>query len=615
MHSGASVATAANGSATLVGDTATSAVATPTMPTHAEASPGLMAGLEARLGARRLDVAISLGFVVLALFLYFWRIEEPWNGNRGYIYDEVYHAFTAAQYVNGNTDAWVWWTSSPVEGTAYEWTHPPLGKEIIAAGIWMFGDDRFGWRFTSAIVGAIGIGMIYWLGLVLTRRRVAAILAAILTLADGLYFVESRSSLLDIYGAVFMVGGFIAFYAYLAAPANKVRWPLLGMGLGLGLAIATKWNAVYASAIIGLVIVLRGMYVLARMITARRQIPAWPFPVAGLVALAVANYFARSYGTDLRVGSTGLIILLFGAFTFLVWQGNQQDASEEEQLLNRQGFIEHLIWVPLGMAVLPAAIYMLSYGPFFGAGFTLGQFKELQYQMWYYHSHLKATHQYQSTWWQWPLTQRPVWYGVQYFDNGIVGNTYANGNPLLYWSFFGAVPYALILWWQREKYRQMLVLSIGFFGQWLPWALVPRIAYAYHFLPAAIFGILAVAVTIDDLWYLGERQKQDDRVPLWPYAALGVIAILLGVGLAWGKDETFKLVLSIMLGVIFAAVGLAATQGGQRFRSLGLTNWKYIAIIYTAIIVAAFVFFYPIYSNWALAKVEVDARMWISSWR
>ncbi|MFN8542317.1 MAG: hypothetical protein U0232_33170 [Thermomicrobiales bacterium] len=92
-----------------------------------------------------------------------------------------------------------------------------------------------------------------------------------------------------------------------------------------------------------------------------------------------------------------------------------------------------------------------------------------------------------------------------------------------------------MLWWQREKYRQMLVLAIGFFGQWMPWALIPRIAYAYHFLPAAIFGILAVAVTIDDLWYLGERQKQDERVPLWPYAALGVVAIALGVGLAWGK--------------------------------------------------------------------------------
>jgi dolichyl-phosphate-mannose--protein O-mannosyl transferase len=307
--------------------------------------------------------------------------------------------------------------------------------------------------------------------------------------------------------------------------------------------------------------------------------------------------------------------LIFGAFTFLVWQGNQQDAGEEEIEANRSGFFEHLIWVPLGMAVIPAAIYMLSYAPFFGAGFTFSQWRELQYQMWYYHSHLKATHQYQSTWWQWPLAQRPVWYGVQYFDNGIVGNTYANGSPLLYWSFFGAVPYALILWWQREKYRQMLVLSIGFFGQWLPWALSPRIAYAYHFLPAAIFGILAVAVTIDDLWFLGERQKQEERIPLWPYAALGFLAILLANGLAIGKDATFRIALSVVLGVIFVGLGFLLGQSGDRIKSPRLTSWQYVAILYTVLLVGAFVFFYPIYSNWPLAKIEVDARMWLTSWR
>lgn len=532
-------------------------VAAPPVAAPAGTTPGLLAGLEERLGARRLDVALSLCFVLIGLILYFWRIEEPWNGSRAYIYDEVYHAFTAAQYVNGNTDAWVWWTSSPVKDTAYEWTHPPLGKEIIAVGIWLFGDAPFGWRFTSAIVGAIGLGMIYWLAFVLTRRRVAAILAAVLTLVDGLYFVESRSSLLDIYGAVFMVGAFIAFYAYLSAPANRVRWPLLGMGLGLGLAIATKWNAGYASAIIGLVVMARTAY------------------------------------------------LLYQAFT----------RRGEEREAHRAGFVQHLIWVPLGMAVLPAAIYMLTYAPFFGAGFTLDQFRHLQWEMYHYHSNLKATHQYQSAWWQWPLTQRPVWYGVEYVREGYVGNTYANGNPLLYWSFFAAVPYTLVLWWQREKYRQMLVLAIGFFGQWLPWALVPRIAYAYHFLPAAIFGILAVAVALDDVWSVGERQPEPRRAQVWPIAALGILSILLANGIAWGQEAQFRLILSCGLGLVFAALCLLVAQGNWRFKPLRLTNWQYVALLYATIIMGAFIFFYPIYSNWTLTEPEIRARIWIDSWR
>ena len=489
----------ANGAATLASPVRATAVAEPQLAPTVEAAQGAQSFVATRLGGRRLDLALALGFAAIALVLYFWRIEAPWNGNKAYIYDEVYHVYTAQQWVKGNTDPWLWTTRVPDEGFAYEWTHPPLGKEIIAVSILLFGDNTFGWRAASAVFGAIGIALIYWLGLVLTRRRVAACLAAILTLADGLYFVESRAGLLDIFGAIFMVGAFLAFYAYLKAPADKVRWPLLGLGLGLGLAIATKWNAGYAAAIIGVVVMVRTGYLLF-----------------------------KSFGGD-----------------------------EEGRAAYRAGFRQHLLWVPLFMAVLPAAIYMLTYGPFFGAGFSFQQFRDLQYQMYYYHSHLKDTHAYGSKWWQWPLTQRPVWYGVQYFSEGIVGYTYANGNPLLYWSFFAALPYALVLWWQRERYKELLVLAIGFFGQWLPWALVPRTAYVYHFLPAAIFGALAVAVTLNDLWELGDRQITAQRPPLWRYLAIG----------------------------------------------------------YIVAIVAAFVFFYPIYTNWPLNKAEFDARIWISTWR
>lgn len=492
----ASVATGANGAGTSSG---VARVAAPAITTAAPATESTQSALATRFGARRIDVAISLGFVLIALCLYFWRIEVPWNGNWGYIYDEVYHAYTAEQYVNGNADAWIFTTKSPVEGTAYEWTHPPLGKEIIAVGIWLNGNTLLGWRFTSAIFGAIGIALIYWLALVLTRRRTAAIFAAILTLADGLYFVQSRGGLLDIYGAVFMVGAFIAFYKYLAADATQVRWPLVGMGLGLGLGIATKWNAAYGAAVVGLIVMLRTLFLLAKALTTKG----------------------------------------------------------EEKRASQAGFVQHLIWVPLGMAVLPALIYMITYIPFFAYGFGWDLFKQLQWQMYNYHSTLKATHAYQSQWWQWILAQRPVWYGVKYEQNGVVGYTYANGNPLLYWSFFAAIPYALYLWWRREKYPQMLVLTIGFFGQWLPWALIPRIAYAYHFLPASIFGFLAVAVTLDDFWQLGTRQIGQGRPPIWRYAA----------------------------------------------------------IAYAVVIVGAFVFFYPYYSGWPLTPDQFNARIWFDKWK
>jgi dolichyl-phosphate-mannose--protein O-mannosyl transferase len=51
----------------------------------------------------------------------------------------------------------------------------------------------------------------------------------------------------------------------------------------------------------------------------------------------------------------------------------------------------------------------------------------------------------------------------------------------------------------------MAILLIGFFGQWLPWGLVPRAAFMYHFLPAVPFGALAVAALIVHSWRSGLR--------------------------------------------------------------------------------------------------------------
>jgi dolichyl-phosphate-mannose--protein O-mannosyl transferase len=69
----------------------------------------------------------------------------------------------------------------------------------------------------------------------------------------------------------------------------------------------------------------------------------------------------------------------------------------------------------------------------------------------------------------------------------------------LYWAFVPAVLWLSRRWW-KERNAAFVVLLIGFFGQWLPWGLVPRIAFMYHFLPAVPFGALAVAVCLVELW-------------------------------------------------------------------------------------------------------------------
>ena len=94
--------------------------------------------------------------------------------------------------------------------------HPPLGKLLIAVGILIYGDQWYGWRIMSAIFGAIGVAIMYWLAHAMTKSRPVALLASGLLMIDGLYFVESRTGVLDIFGTVFMLGAFAAFYYYLA---------------------------------------------------------------------------------------------------------------------------------------------------------------------------------------------------------------------------------------------------------------------------------------------------------------------------------------------------------------------------------------------------------------
>lgn len=470
--------------------TGTEAVAVETRPAtgavavHPGAGPALAPNQPVAQRAlslqRVMPLLLPAALFVAALALYLPRIEVPPK----YIYDEVYHAYTAEQYVVGNPDAYVWYTTPHQKGVAYAWDHPPLGKLLISLGIRAFGNNSFGWRVMSALFGAIGIVATYVLALTLTRRRAVAALTSGLLLMDGLYFVQSRTGMTDIFTAVFMLCGFIALYFYLVAPPDRIRWPLLATGLFMGLGVATKWNAGYPAAIV----VLVGLWKIYR-----------------------------------------------------AWDAAQTRHNSRTRLSLQQ----QALWVPVALIAVPAAVYILSYIPFFLVGHSLGQWFELQQQMFYYHTHLTATHPYASRWWSWPLDVRPVWYSVTYTGN-MVANTYAQANPLLYWGFLPAVALLMVRWW-REKTR-LLVFVVGFFGQWLPWMLVSRITFIYHFLPAVPFGCLAVAMAVE--------------------------------------------------------------QGWQRGRWLRAS-----AVGYCVVVVAAFVFFYPIYSSVLLSHHQLDMRMWFPSWR
>lgn len=327
---------------------------------------------------------ISLSFI-LRLFLI-------WYPNT-YVFDEVYHGFTAVEYTKGNRLAWDPWATPP-KNVAYEWTHPPLAKEIMAVSLFSFSTQSpWGWRIPSVILGVLNIYLVYMITQKLFKNPHASLLSAFFYSIDGLSFVQSRTGMNDTYLVSFIL---IALYLSLIK-----RFFLASVSFGL--ALASKWAGVY----------------------------------------------------------------FFLPLTLLViWQKK----------------FTRLILI----ATIPLLVYLATYLPYFLSHYTWDQFIALQQQMYIYHTHLKATHDYASPWWSWPLNLYPVWYYVNYAPHNMLGNIFASGNPIVF--LFGLIAIMVSIfdaWFNRSKTIGFVVLCYLVFI--LPWSVSPRIMFLYHYTPCLPF--------------------------------------------------------------------------------------------------------------------------------
>ncbi len=130
---------------------------------------------------------------------------------------------------------------------------------------------------------------------------------------------------------------------------------------------------------------------------------------------------------------------------------------------------------------------------------------QYQVNMLSYHVHLKATHNYGSEWWSWPIMSRPIWY---YFDriNDQVYGVFCIGNPAVMWAFFPALGY-LIWHYLKTKSQAVVFVIFGFLSQWLPWAFIGRVKFFHYHYPAMPFVALAITFYLRELWQTGKWGK------------------------------------------------------------------------------------------------------------
>ncbi len=350
---------------------------------------------------------ILILILLLTAFLRLYRLDFP----NKYVFDEVYHAFTAKELLAGHKEAWEWWTTPP-PGVAYEWTHPPLAKEIMAVSMLILHtQDSWAYRLPGVILGILSVYLVYLLGLKLLKTQIASLIAAFVFSIDGLNFVQSRTGMNDIYYITFVLFSMLLLL-------NKRYF---FSAIVLGLAFASKWASVY------------------------------------------------------------FLLLVF----FILFKDRK--------------FKQVIYFI-----VIPPLVYLLSYLPFFLLGHSFDQLIQLQKQMWWYHTGLKATHGYSSPWWSWPLNLYPVWYFVDY-QKETMANIFASGNPIVFWLGSATV---ILTGFQaiKEKSSNLTTVVLGFLVFWLPWILSPRIMFLYHFSPSVPFLSLALGYQLG-LEFRDSRRK------------------------------------------------------------------------------------------------------------
>ncbi len=122
------------------------------------------------------------------------------------------------------------------------------------------GHYPFAWRLPGVILGALTVGLLFLLTRILFRRREVAVLAGLFALLGGMFFVQSRIAMNDVYTGVFILAAY-ALFAWLWVDPRRPRWafwtlmPVVGVLLGLGL--ASKWVAAYAIGALGILILAR----------------------------------------------------------------------------------------------------------------------------------------------------------------------------------------------------------------------------------------------------------------------------------------------------------------------------------------------------------------------
>jgi dolichyl-phosphate-mannose--protein O-mannosyl transferase len=440
------------------------------------------------------------------------------------LFDEKYYAVQAWEMLrNGGVE------DNQAFGVV---VHPPLGKQLIAIGEWLLGYTPTGWRLASAVAGIVCVLLIIRVTRRMTGSTLLGGIAGVLLICDGVSHVQSRSALLDIFQAVFVLGAF----ACLIADRDQVRARLAG---AVDAAVAGGSTVTSAA----------GIALGARW---------WRFGAGVLLGLTTAVKWSGAYW-----------ILAFAALS-LIWDMQSRRAAGVRRPV-RAGARRDLLPTIWSLGIVPLLVYVGSWWAWFASetswprhtlvavesnrsDWKSGLLYELahawQNTLWQwtwkmldFHAHLltptdpSKRHPWESKPWTWPLGTRPVLYYSPAdapcpadASTECVRRIFLIGTPALWWISLFVLVWALWKAVGRLDWRYAAVL-VAYGAGYLPWFTnLDRQMYFFYATPLAPFLVIGITLVLGDI--LGPAAVNGRRWVERRYTSVAVVAVYVGLVVA-----------------------------------------------------------------------------------
>ena len=114
--------------------------------------------------------------------------------------------------------------------------HPLLGKQLLALGIGLLGDNPWGWRLVPTLMGALALYAAMRALWHATLSRFATLAYGVLLATGFLLFVHARIPMLDVFCLAFLALAFWQGAGAMREPeTGRRRLALAGVALGLAM--------------------------------------------------------------------------------------------------------------------------------------------------------------------------------------------------------------------------------------------------------------------------------------------------------------------------------------------------------------------------------------------